>query len=263
MTTKKYELTEEKREINGHILFRIRALISFGNVSRGDLGGWIEREENLSQVYGDAWVYGDAQVSGNARVYGDARVSGDAWVYGDARVYENAWVSGDAQVSGDAWVYGDAQVSGNARVYGDAWVYGDAQVYGDAWVYGDARVSFGGLSVKFEFDATAYIAASLNVFPARGVYHLFKRVVKEGEGKYHSCYNNPVNYQDGKITKAESCDEDKTVSCGGGLHVSTPFYWSEGDTLIAVEVKVEDIITCQSGKLRVRKLKTIGEVKTE
>jgi hypothetical protein len=215
MTTKKYELTEEKREINGHILFRIRALISFGNVSRGDLGGWIEREENLSQVYGDAWVYGDAQVSGNA------------------------------------------------RVYGDAWVYGDAQVYGDAWVYGDARVSFGGLSVKFEFDATAYIAASLNVFPARGVYHLFKRVVKEGEGKYHSCYNNPVNYQDGKITKAESCDEDKTVSCGGGLHVSTPFYWSEGDTLIAVEVKVEDIITCQSGKLRVRKLKTIGEVKTE
>ena len=197
MTTKKYELTEEKREINGHILFRIRALISFGNVSRGDLGGWIEREENLSQVYGDAWVYGDAQVSG------------------------------------------------------------------DAQVYGDARVSFGGLSVKFEFDATAYIAASLNVFPARGVYHLFKRVVKEGEGKYHSCYNNPVNYQDGKITKAESCDEDKTVSCGGGLHVSTPFYWSEGDTLIAVEVKVEDIITCQSGKLRVRKLKTIGEVKTE
>lgn len=27
------------------------------------IGGWIEKEENLSQVYGNARVYGDAQVS--------------------------------------------------------------------------------------------------------------------------------------------------------------------------------------------------------
>jgi hypothetical protein len=77
-------------------------------------------------VYGDAWVYGDAQVYGNAWVSGDAQVYGNAWVSGDAQVYGNAWVSGDAQVYGNAWVSGDAWVSGNAQVYGDAWVYGDA-----------------------------------------------------------------------------------------------------------------------------------------
>ena len=93
---KKFELTSEFiTDIFGVKLFRIKALVEFGNVKKGDLGGFIEKEENLNQS-GDAWV------SGDAKVYGDARVSG------------NTEVSGDARVSGDAEVYGDARVSGNA-----------------------------------------------------------------------------------------------------------------------------------------------------
>ena len=105
---KKFELTtESKINIFGKKLFRIKALISFGNVREGDTGGWVEKEENLSHS-GNAWVYGDAEVCGDARVYGDAEV------YGDARVYGNAWVYGDAEVCGDARVYGDAEVCGDA-----------------------------------------------------------------------------------------------------------------------------------------------------
>lgn len=89
---KKYELTSETKIFFGHILYRIKALSSFGCVSAGDLGGFLESEKNLSQN-GDAWVYGDAGVYGNAMVFGDARVSGNAWVYGNARVF------GDAEVS--------------------------------------------------------------------------------------------------------------------------------------------------------------------
>ena len=75
---KKFELTTEfVTNIFGTKLFRIKALIEFGNVKAGELGGYIEKEENLSQK-GDAWVYGDAQVYGDARVCGDARVYGDA-----------------------------------------------------------------------------------------------------------------------------------------------------------------------------------------
>ena len=105
---KKFELTDEfVTNVFGKKLFRIKALVAFGNVEKGELGGFIEKEENLSNN-GSAWVSGDAWVSGNAQVSGDAQVYGDAWVYGDARV------------SGDAWVYGDARVSGNAQVSGNA-----------------------------------------------------------------------------------------------------------------------------------------------
>ena len=82
---KKYELTSETKVFLGKTLYRIKALVQFGNVNAGDLGGWIEKEENLSQS-GNAWVYGDARVSGNAEVSGNARVSGDARVYGNAEV---------------------------------------------------------------------------------------------------------------------------------------------------------------------------------
>ena len=126
---KKFELTNEFiTNMFGTKLFRIRALVEFGDVEAGELGGYVEKESNLGHD-DNAWVYGDALVYGNALVSGDAQVSGDARVYGNARVY------GDAQVSGDALVYG------NARVYGNAWVYGNALVCGNAWVYGNARVS--------------------------------------------------------------------------------------------------------------------------
>jgi len=107
---KKYEFTGKFKMFLDKKLFQIRALVSFGSVEAGEIGGYIEKEDNLSHagnawVSGDAWVYGDAEVYGNAEVYGDARVYGNAWVYGDARVYGNARVSGDAEVYGDARVY--------------------------------------------------------------------------------------------------------------------------------------------------------------
>ena len=98
---KKYEFTGETKQIStisGTVtLHRIKASVTFGNIKSGDIGGWIEREENLSHD-GDAWVSGDAQVSGDARVYDNARVFDNARVYGNARVFDNAQVSGDAQV---------------------------------------------------------------------------------------------------------------------------------------------------------------------
>ena len=88
-----FELTD-KFIINafGAKLFQIKCTRKIKYADIGDLGGYIEKENNLS---GDAWVSGNAQVSGDARVFGDAQVSGDAWVYG------NAQVSGDARVSND------------------------------------------------------------------------------------------------------------------------------------------------------------------
>ena len=68
---KKYEFTGETKEIRllfrTATLHRIRATVAFGIVEVGDLGGWIEKEENLSHE-GKAWVWGNAEVWGNAKV---------------------------------------------------------------------------------------------------------------------------------------------------------------------------------------------------
>ena len=99
---KKFELTDNFI-INafGVKLFQIKCTKSFKYAKEGDLGGYVEKDENLDQE-SDAWVSGNARVYGNAQVYGNAEVYGNAQVYGNARVFGNAEVSGDAEVSGNA-----------------------------------------------------------------------------------------------------------------------------------------------------------------
>ncbi len=134
--TKKYEFTGVTKQHLGITLHQIRRL------SDGLVGGWIEKESNLSHldncfVYENARVYGNARVFGDAQVFGNALVFGNAQVFGNAYVYGNAQVFGNARVSGNAQVYGNARVSGNAQVYGNAQVFGDALVSGNAWVFGE------------------------------------------------------------------------------------------------------------------------------
>lgn len=93
---KKYELlVDDTITFFGWKLFRIKALISFGSVEAGELGGYVAKEGNLSHE-GNAWVSDNAWVYGDARVYGDAEVCGDARVKSlkDYIVFKNNWSSG-------------------------------------------------------------------------------------------------------------------------------------------------------------------------
>ena len=68
---KKFELTNEFiTNMFGTKLFRIRALVEFGDVEAGELGGYVEKESNLGHD-DNAWVYGNALVCGDARVCGN------------------------------------------------------------------------------------------------------------------------------------------------------------------------------------------------
>ena len=111
MGTKKYKLTEETINVEGTTLYRIEALRDFGDVKKGNKGGFIEKEENLSQN-GDCWVYHNAVVYGNAEVYDDAKVFEDARIYGNAKICGVTWVFDKAEFSGNTIVHGDAVVCG-------------------------------------------------------------------------------------------------------------------------------------------------------
>ena len=221
---KKFELTTEFiTNMFGKKLFRIKALVEFGNVKAGDLGGYVEKEENVSQadnawVSGDAEVFGNAKVYGDAKVYGNARVSGDARVYGDARVSGNAWVRGnarvygDARVSGNAWVRGNARVYGDARVSGNAWVSGNARVSGNAWVYGDADYALvQGFGTEFRCT-TFYRGKNKKIMVNCGCFHGdlegFRKQVKETRnGKIAKEYLMIADLMEYHFTSEDSSDE--------------------------------------------------------
>ena len=171
---KKYEFTGETKVINDCerivILRRIRAVAEFGFVKAGDIGGWIEKEQNLSRE-NESWVSGDAMVYGNAKVYGNAIVYDYATVHENAKVCDDTIIEGTASISGNAMVYGNAivydraTVRENAKVCDDAIIGGTASISGNAMVCGNTRV--GGNAVVCD-DAMIFSASHILTIGAIG-----------------------------------------------------------------------------------------------
>ena len=96
---KKYKLSDETKMMPwGTVLHRIVATTTFKvacglTINAGDVGGWIEKESNLSD---NAWV------SDNAKVFGNALVRDNAWIHGDAKVMSTS----DYVVFKDNWSSG-------------------------------------------------------------------------------------------------------------------------------------------------------------
>lgn len=154
---KKYRLTTESILLCfGKKLYRIEALKDFGDIRKGEKGGFVESEDNLSQegncwIADDAMVYDDAKVSENALVSDNVRVLKRASVYGNAKVYGNVHICGNSKVydnacvGDNAWIDNDAQVHGNSKVCGDVTVFNTANVNGN--VYMDGNTIVGGNAV--------------------------------------------------------------------------------------------------------------------
>jgi hypothetical protein len=91
MSDKKYKLVKtDKTTLSGQIVYRIKALKDFNDVKKGDLGGYIQTEDNLSHK-NNAWVYNGSVVFDDALISGDARIMGESYVYSDVILNFGDW----------------------------------------------------------------------------------------------------------------------------------------------------------------------------
>ena len=143
---KKYEILKDTKEFYfDREIYKIRALKDFADVKKGDIGGFVESEKNLSQE-GDCWIYDNAKIFDDAMVFGNAKVSGNAIVSDhsevcvNAKVYGNAIICGNAKVCGSAIIRNHAIVRDYATVSGNAVICDHAIVYGTTFIYDNAKV---------------------------------------------------------------------------------------------------------------------------
>ena len=109
----KYCLTDNTIYITGNRLYQIKALKDFGKVKKGDLGGYIASEDNLSQT-GNCWVFQNAMVSGNAKVLENAEIRGNV------SMYDNSMVSGNSICDGNIYLCDNCRITGYAVVNGNS-----------------------------------------------------------------------------------------------------------------------------------------------
>lgn len=142
---KKYRLTDETIEFNGVKLHRIEALKNFGVVYKGDKGGFVQSEENLSQL-DNCWIFNDSKAIGNSLVYKNAVLSGNSIICDNAvatgfsLICDHSIVCEKALITNNALIHRNSVVCGNSYVAGDAKVTDFSRVDGLSEVTGNAEI---------------------------------------------------------------------------------------------------------------------------
>ena len=144
---KKYRLTDETIEFNGVKLYRIEALKDFGDVKKGDKGGFVHSESNLSQL-GNCWIFDDSKAIGNSLVYQNAVLSGNSIICDNAIATGFSWIFSrsivceKASITNNARIYRNSVVCGNSFVAGDARVTDFSRVEGESEVTGNSEIRY-------------------------------------------------------------------------------------------------------------------------
>lgn len=135
---KKYEITDIAHPDNPK-LHRIRALTDVGtDVHKGDLGGFVETEDNLDQE-GFAWIGKDAIACEDSYIGGDAILADSAVARDSAYVGNNAVIADHAVVQDNAIVCG-GYISGNSCICGSAILNSDEQTRCAPMIDGSTRI---------------------------------------------------------------------------------------------------------------------------
>ena len=141
---KKYEFTDETIEVDGHVLHRIKALryIEAENVYayKGDLGGFIESEDNLD-IYDDSWVANNAMVYDGAYVCEAASIEEHASVHGHVIIRGKSYIGDNAYITSGDNRYAEIIIDGDIQITDSAHIEGDLELYGIAEICRNAKIA--------------------------------------------------------------------------------------------------------------------------
>ena len=129
MTIMKYEILEQTQQLpDRRTAYRIKAVRDFGNVKKGEIGGFVEADDNLSH-HGLCWIAGTAMALGRSRVTGDAQLKNRAQLRDWAVITDRCAVQDEAVLQDFAFGYGDAVIGEQSLLAGVATACGHAQIF--------------------------------------------------------------------------------------------------------------------------------------
>ena len=161
---KKYELTDSYINFYGRKLYRIRALETFGDVKKGDIGGYVESGKNLSQE-GECWIYDNAAAFDNARVFDNAKMRDNSKIFNNAEIFDHVQMFNNARIFNNAKAYDNSKIYDNARLHENARIFNNAKIHQNAIILGAARVCD-----NSEIFGNAVLKDNVNVYDNARIY---------------------------------------------------------------------------------------------
>lgn len=159
----KYELTNITMKFQGRTLYRIRALKDFYDVKKGDLGGWVSNENNLSQE-DNCWIYDDAKCMDNSKMYDNSTMHGcskmydnsamhghsemydlskmydDSTLYDYSTMYDNSEMHDSSEMHGNSTMYDNSLMFDDSALYDNSTMYGNSAMFDDSEMHGESEM---------------------------------------------------------------------------------------------------------------------------
>jgi len=262
MVEKKYELIDTYCK-SYYIIKALKdfQLITGEVVRKGDLGGRVRGEQNLSQE-GNCWI------SYYAGAFGKSSVKDNAILKDYSIAYDHSNITGNAVLKDRSIARGNSTISGNAVMKDHSWAKSDSIISGNALLQARQHIIHGTVITDLlgTKDWIGALYAELGVVPKDNKVVLYKKVWSTNdESVFKSDYDENFLYKIGETVVAENVDEDVFNSCARGLHFTSleNLINYDGDTIIECEVEIPDIVTVQDSKVRARKCKVLRVYKGE
>ena len=136
---------------NGRILHRIRALKDFDDVKTGDIGGYVQTEDNLSQ-YGNCWIYDnakcmdkakctdDSKMYDNSRMYNNSKMCDYSRMFGNSEMCDNSRMCDYSRMCDNSRMCDDSRMFDNSIMYNNSTMCDDSRMFGYSSLHGNAEV---------------------------------------------------------------------------------------------------------------------------
>lgn len=213
----KYEIDKyDNKRINGKQVFRVIATESFGNVVKGEKGGYVACEDNLSQ-FGNCWIDTNSFILDTAVVYGDAQInqstiSGHSIVCDQANIHHTMVIN--AHISGNAKLYesniDESTIDGNVEIF--------SSVVNLSSVSDNCYVSFSRIVFSNLYDNTFFFNATID---SNCVFHNHVSVLNSSitNSKQTMYFNGHFNI----VTSLNICRVNKNDTTIASLHDCLPY----------------------------------------
>ena len=163
----KYELSKNPEHRLGNVT-RIVALKDFSNVKKGEIGGFVSNENNLSQ-YGDCWLYGNSKMFGNCKMFDNSKMFGYSEMHDYSEMHNNSEIHNNSKMHDNSKMFGYSKMHGyskmdnNSEMHDNSKIFGNSKIDNNCKIFGNSKIKSVILSNSYECFNISYLKYNLTI----------------------------------------------------------------------------------------------------
>ena len=133
----KYELIRldtNTTEYKDGLRYRVKALKDFGSVKKGDIGGFVTNEHNLSQD-GNCWIYDDAKIFDSSEIYNNAKMFNNSKMFDNSRMYDDSRMFDDCEMHDNSEMCDNSKMFDNSRMFDNSIMHDNSKMHNNSKMF--------------------------------------------------------------------------------------------------------------------------------